>query len=192
MRPELFDIDTALLTTRCVVRRFREGEGKDLYELVDRNRDILQDSFPYLVADVCRGPERGEIFVRQRIASWLLQEDYGFGIYLTETTELIGFLFLSDLNWDVPAAEVRFFLDRDHAKQGIMTECLARVVRFGFRQLDIEKLYVLTQADNYPSQRVARKVGFGREGDLRNEFRRPGGALVDLVRFGLSRETYGE
>jgi hypothetical protein len=35
-------------------------------------------------------------------------------------------------------------------------------------------------------------VGFSREGELRNEYRLPGGALVDLMRFGFARQTYGE
>ena len=190
MRPELYDIDTALLTDRCVVRRFREGEGLQFYDLLDRNRDVLQDHFPHLVATVLADPTAGEAFVRRQLAGWLLQREFAFVVQQPETTALIGFVQLHDLNWDVPAAEVVYFLDRDHAQQGLMTEALERVVRFAFQQLQLEKLYVKTLADNYASQRVARKVGFGREGDLRNEFRKPGGMLVDLVRFGLSRETW--
>ena len=73
-----------------------------------------------------------------------------------------------------------------------MTEVLARAQRFAFRQLELEKLYYKVLSDNYGAQRLARKVGFSREGDLRNEFRKGSGALVDVMRFGLSRETYGE
>lgn len=192
MRPQLFNIDTALLTQRCVVRRFRENDGADLYRLVDDNRDLLQDHFPFLVASLSQSEETAEIFVRERIAGWLLQADFAFGVWLNESTELIGFVYLFDVNWDVPAAELSFFLDREHTGQGIMTEVLARVVRFGFRQLELEKLYIKVLSDNFGSQRLARRVGFSREGDLRNEFRKPGGTLVDLVRFGFSRETYGE
>jgi len=192
MRSSLFHIDTALLTNRCVVRRFRENEGDVLHKLVDDNRDLLQDHFPLLVGELTRDAEAAEVFVRERIAHWLLQRDYAFGIWLNETTELIGYVHLFDLNWDVPTAEMSFFIDRNHVKQGLMTEVLARVIRFGFKQLELEKIYVKTLSDNYDSQRVIRRVGFGREGDLRNEFRKPGGTLVDLVRFGFSRETYGE
>lgn len=192
MRPSLFQIDTALLTTRTVVRRFRENDGEAFYRLVDDNRDYLMDHFPILVAEVGVDANAAETFLRERIAYWLLQHDFAFGVWSNETTELIGYVHLFELNWSVPSAEISFFLDRGYEEQGLMTEVLARVVRFGFRQLDLEKIYLRTLADNYGSQRVVRKVGFGREGDLRNEFRRPGGMLVDLVRFGLTRETYGE
>lgn len=192
MRPTLFNIDTALLTTRCVIRRFRENDGAAFYELVDGNRDYLADHFPVLLDEIGTTADGAEAFLRERIAYWLLQQDFAFGIWSNETTELIGFVHLFDLNWNVPAAEVSFFLSKAEEEKGIMTEVLARIVRFAFRQLKLEKLYLKTLADNYRSQRVARKVGFSREGELRNEFRRQSGMLVDLVRFGLSRETYGE
>ncbi len=192
MRYQLFNIDTALLTNRCVVRRFRENEGEVFHNLIYNNRDLLQDHFPLLVGEVAASVETTEVFVRERIANWLLQNDFAFGIWSNESTELIGYIHLFDINWEVPAAELSFFLDRDHLKDGIMTEALARVIRFGFKQLDLEKVYIKTLADNYDSQRLVRRVGFSREGDLRNEYRKPGGSLVDLIRFGFSRETYGE
>ena len=192
MRSSLFNIDTALLTNRCVVRRFRENDGPAFYELVDSNRDILLDHFPVLVAEVTETPDAAEVFVRERIANWLLQYDFAFGIWSNKSTELIGYFHFFELDWSVPSAEISFFLDKSQEEKGLMTEVLARTIRFGFKQLELEKIYLKTLADNYGSQRVARKVGFSREGDLRNEFRKPGGMLVDLVRFGLSRETYGE
>ncbi|MEL6140710.1 MAG: GNAT family protein, partial [Bacteroidota bacterium] len=95
-------------------------------------------------------------------------------------------------DWDTPKAEISYFIDRDYTQQGLMTEVLARSVRFAFLQLGLEKIYLHTLIDNYASQRLARRIGFQREGTLRNEFRRPGGQLVDLMRLGFARETYGE
>jgi ribosomal-protein-serine acetyltransferase len=192
MRPHLFNVDTALLTNRCVVRRFRENEGAAFQKLIYNNRDILQDHFPLLVGEVSSSEDTAETFLRERIAAWLLQQDYSFGIWLNETTELIGYVHLFEINWEVPSAEISFFIDRDQHKSGLMTEVLARIIRFSFKQLELEKIYLRTLSDNYDCQRLVRRVGFSREGDLRNEFRKPGGMLVDLVRFGFSRETYGE
>lgn len=192
MRHQLFDIDTALLTDRCVVRRFREGDGKAMYRLLDNNRDYLIDHFPYLMAEPGQSRRNAEIFVRECIAEWLLQKRYAMGIWHNETTELVGFIQVFNLDWGVPLGELGYFIDKSLVRQGIMTEVLARVVRFSFLQLQLDKLVVKTLVDNYPSQRLARRVGFSREGDLRHEYRMPGGTLVDLMRFGFARETYGE
>lgn len=191
MQSYLFDIDTALLTNRCVIRRFREGEGAAFFQLLSDNSTHLEAHFPHLIEDT-RTPEDAEVFVRQRIASWLLQQDYAFGVWLNETTELIGYVHLFDLDWHTPKAEINYFIDHEQIKKGLMTEVLAKVVRFSFLQLKLEKISLHVLSDNYASQRLARRIGFQREGMLRNEFKRPGGQLVDLMRFGFPRDTYGE
>jgi RimJ/RimL family protein N-acetyltransferase len=192
MRHHLFEVDTALITQRCVVRRFREGDGRALYQLLDNNRDYLLDHFPYLMAGAGASWQEAEMFVRRCIADWLLQERYAMGVWSNESTELIGFVQVFHIEWGVSSAELGYFIDKDFIRQGIMTEVLARVVRYSFKQLELDKLIIKTLVDNYASQRLARRVGFSREGDLRNEYRLPGGALTDLMRFGLARQTYGE
>ncbi|MCP9237138.1 GNAT family N-acetyltransferase [Lewinella sp. JB7] len=192
MRHQLFDIDTALLTQRCVVRRFRENDGSAFYRLLDGNRDYLLDHFPHLIAEAGQSKIEAEVFVRECIAEWLLQRRYAMGIWLNDSTELVGFIQVFNLDWSIPSGEMGYFIDRSLIRQGIMTEVLARVVRFSFLQLELDKLIIKTLIDNYASQRLARRVGFSREGDLRSEYRMPSGVLVDLMRFGLVREAYGE
>lgn len=191
MREDLFNVDTALLTNRCVVRRFREGDGLAFYKLLDHNRSHLEDHFPGLIEGL-RDSADVEGFVRRQIAEWLLQREYTFAICLNEDSTLVGYIHYFNIDWDTPKAEISYFIDREYIQQGLMTEVLARTVRFGFLQLKLEKIFLHVLSDNYSSQRLARRIGFQREGDLRNEFKRAGGQLVDLIRFGFARETYGE
>ncbi|MCB0639749.1 MAG: GNAT family N-acetyltransferase [Lewinella sp.] len=191
MNPKLFNIDTALISSRTVVRRFREGDGESFYKLVQGNTMYLEDHFPFLVEQV-NSADAGEAFIRRKLAEWLLQESFSFGIWRREEADLVGYIHLFELDWSVPRAEVSYFLDQEQAGKGLMTEVLARIVQFSFRQLRLNKLALRTLVDNYPSQRLARKVGFRREGDLRGEFAKPSGALFDLMLFGLTREEYGE
>jgi RimJ/RimL family protein N-acetyltransferase len=191
MDPKLFHIDTALISSRTVVRRFREGDGEALHKLIQGNTMYLEDHFPFLVEGI-HSADEGEAFVRRKIAEWLLLESFAFGIWRREEADLVGYIQLHEVDWSVPRAEVSYFLDQEQAGKGLMTEVLARIVQYSFRQLRLNKLALRTLVDNYPSQRLARKVGFRREGDLRGEFARPSGVLVDLMLFGLTREEYGE
>lgn len=190
MRPDLFNINTAILTGRTLVRRFREGDGALFFELVQDNASLLEDHLPQLVKQI-DSPEKGEFFIRQQIAKWLTQEAYAFGIWDNESTEFIGFIHFNELDWSVPKARLTFFIDHTHTGKGIMTEALARLIQYGFEELELNKIFVQTLQDNYAAQRLVRKVGFQREGDLRNEFRRKTGALLDIMRFGITREQYG-
>lgn len=192
MQSRLFNVDTALLTTNCVVRRFREGDGPAVLELARDSHDYLFDHYPALVKQIDGDEAAAETFVRRCMVDWLEQRAFNFGVWDNETTNLTAYVSLHNCDWEVPAAALSLFATPSYSRPERLTEILARVIRFGFLQLDLEKVSFLAVADNYLAQRVARKVGLSREGDLRNEFRKGSGILVDAIRFGLSRETYGE
>lgn len=190
MRHELFPAETALLTARAVVRRFREGDGAALYDLTDNNRLYLSDYFSRMLLST---PDRetAERYVREKMAAWLLQQEYCFGIWDNKSAQLIGMIQLTGIDWSVPRAELSFFLDQAFKGKGLMTEALQAVIRFAFSQLFIEKLSLRTAMENYDLHRLARKCGFRREGDLRAEMRKSSGDLMDVMLFGLTRTEFG-
>ena len=190
MRHELFQAETALLTARAVVRRFREGDGAALYELVDNNRSYLSDYFSH-VLHATPDKETAEQYVREKMAAWLLQREYCFGIWENRSAQLIGQVQLTSIDWGIPRAELSFFLDQSFQGKGMMTEALQAVIRFAFTQLFIEKLSLPTSMENYDMHRIARKCGFRREGDLRSEMRKGGGDYVDVMLFGLTKTESG-
>ncbi len=186
MRKEILDIDTALITPRTVVRRFRENDGKVVYDLIQNNISKLEDFHKRTVHNVT-SPELGEIYVRKKLSNWLLQTGYTFGVWDKQSAELIGFINIFDINWDLPEGHLEFLLDHRFTGQGIMTEALFSIIRFSFNQLTLEKLYFTTLMDDYAGQRLVRKCSFRREGDLRGAFRRNTGEIIDLMLFGLTR-----
>jgi len=189
MQKHIFNIDTVLLTQRAVVRRFRESDGESLYELFQNNHSRLSDHFQDTLLLVKEKADT-EFFVRQKLARWLLQEEYCFGIWENENAQLIGYVSLFNIDWYIPEARLTFFIDKEHSKRGLMTEVLLHITRFAFEQLQLERIYMRTAQDNYPAQRLARKCGYRREGDLRNAYRKQSGELLDLMLIALTRAEY--
>lgn len=189
MQLHLLSVDTALLTKRVVVRRFRENDGAQLYDLLQTNRVYLEDAFPSTLSENS-SKEKSEWYVRVRFARWLLQEEYCFGVWDNDSAKLIGFIRLFRIDWHIPKAEVGFFIDRDFSSKGIMTEVLTVVIRFAFGQLKLEKIALRTAMDNYASQRLARKCGFRREGDLRADFKKTSGEIIDVMVLGLTKAEW--
>lgn len=187
IRTELFELDTALLTARTVVRRFRENEGGLLYDLFQENKALLIDNFPKTNRALA-SKEKAEYFVRQSISDWLFHKNFVFGVWDNETAEIRGFLNIFNIDWEVPKGELSYFIDKDHSGKGLMTEALTAVVEMAFTKMKFSKLYIRTAADNYGSQRIARKLGFRREGDFRADFRTPAGDLIDTMVFGLTHQ----
>ena len=189
MKARLFNIDTVILTSRTVVRRFRENDGKAFFELIQNNKSRIEDHLPKTVK-VVKSANNGEIFVRQKLSEWLLQEEYAFGVWDEKTAKIIAFIRIFNIDWNIPMAEVGYFIDKEFNKKGIMTEVLTAIIHFSFQQLKLEKIKLRTAMDNYASQRLARKCGFRREGDVRSEFKKPSGEIIDLMIFGFTKQEY--
>ena len=64
-------------------------------------------------------------------------------------------------------AEIGYDLAPAHWGKGIMTEALQAVVWFGFETLGLNRIQLTTNPKNTGSGRVAEKVGFEKEGILR-------------------------
>ena len=69
--------------------------------------------------------------------------------------------------------------------RGITTRALRRLCRYSLDELRLERLDLMTDIENFASQRVAEKVGFRREGVLRSHLRHPDGHRRDSLLFSL-------
>jgi ribosomal-protein-serine acetyltransferase len=69
------------------------------------------------------------------------------------------------------SAEVGYWLRSDMSGRGLMTEAAAAVVEYSFAELGIHRLELRAGVENYPSLRVAEKLGFRRGGLLRHASR---------------------
>jgi RimJ/RimL family protein N-acetyltransferase len=189
MMPQLLDIDTALLAPNTVVRRFRENDGQAFFELIRNNLTWLGEQFAELTAQVSES-HQGEFFIRRKLAEWLLQQRFTFGIWENQSACLIGMIEVYEIDWSLPGGRVTFFIDQAFSRRSLMTEALNAVIDFAFHQLGLVKIRLRCDMDNFACQRLARRCGFRREGDLREEARRFSGEPTDVMLFGLTKAEY--
>ena len=81
-------------------------------------------------------------------------------------------------------AEIGYDLWPDYWGQGLMPEALRALLRFGFKDMDLNRVEATTHTENERSQRVLAKLGFRREGLLREYYCRDG-IYNDQVQFSL-------
>ena len=82
-------------------------------------------------------------------------------------------------------------LASSHWRQGLMSEALAAVLRFGFGALGLNRAEALVFDANAASRRLLEKLGFACEGLLR-EYQFVGGAPVDMALYALLRSDTDE
>ncbi len=98
----------------------------------------------------------------------------------------VGEVDLSDIDLHHKRAEVGFLFRRAVWGQGLACEAMERVMRYGFEELGLERLWARFHDGNEGSKRLLEKLGFTYEGTLRGHVIRDG-ARRDCLLYGRLR-----
>jgi len=63
--------------------------------------------------------------------------------------------------------EIGYWLSAEQQGKGIMTRCVERLIRHAFDDLSLNRITIPVAVENQPSRAVAERLGFRREGVLR-------------------------
>lgn len=86
-------------------------------------------------------------------------------------------------------AEIGYEISGEYRRQGLMTEVLDAVIRFGFEVMELNRIQAIVVSNNLPSVKLLSKLGFSEEGVLREyEFHRE--QFADLRLFSLLRREF--
>jgi RimJ/RimL family protein N-acetyltransferase len=111
-------------------------------------------------------------------------DGYEFAILEAETGGLLGSIGMN-LAARMGVGHVGYWIAREARGRGIATRALRRVCAYGFEELGLGRLELMTDPENRASQRVAEKVGFRREGVLRSRLCYQDGRRADGIMFSL-------
>lgn len=172
---------------RILLRPPREEDIDDLYQHARDPglRQYMRD-FP----DPYRR-EHAEEFVERVRIQMAQGERLTFGIILQEAERpLIGVIGVSDLDLEHDRnGSVGYWVAKPYWRQGFATEALDLVLEFCFTELDLVRVWARVLEPNTASAELLEKVGFKREGRLRNHLYHEGD-WVDDLRYGLLRNEY--
>lgn len=134
--------------------------------------------------------EDGQRWVQLTQENYQQQTGYAFAIDLKATGELVGGIGLT-LAPRFDRAEAGYWLGQDYWGQGLASEALAALLRFGFEELKLHKIYATHIASNLASGRVMLKNGMVKEGELAQHTKRDG-HYHDLWQYRLLRTEYAQ
>ncbi len=185
------DDTPVLMGPRVTLRAPRAGDYMAWRNLRRESRDFLK---PY-------EPRWSEADLSHRVYSSRLKRgreeakagtDYSFFIFLRQDGRevLVGGVTLSNIRRRAAQfVNLGYWMGREHAGQGLMTEAVGMIVPFVFETLGLHRIHAAFLPDNAASRRVLEKNGFKEEGFAEN-YLQIDGKWCDHVLFGLTRERY--
>lgn len=100
--------------------------------------------------------------------------------------DVLGAVGLVSIDWGHERAEVGYWTAPHARRRGVAARAVRVLSTWSFATLPLARLQLTPFAGNLPSQRVAERAGYGREGVLRSYHRSKTG-LVDVVMYSLLR-----
>jgi len=155
-------------TPRFFLRPFRRRDTSAVYDAVSESLPELAKWLPWAVGAYTR--PTAQHYVRDSIAAWndgrawdfsiRRSEDPGrhignVSVWLTSVPNLVG--------------EIGYWVRSGESSNGVCTEATARVLQVAFEELRLHRVALRIAVGNSASERVAEKLGFTREGLLREE-----------------------
>ncbi len=116
--------------------------------------------------------------------------EYHVGIVARAGDRLIGTVSLVDIDAISRSAELRIMIgDVDYHSRGFGTEAVKLIVRYGFEELNLNRISLGVFANNPKAIRCYQKAGFVQEGCFRQAVYR-GGKYVDEYAYAILREEW--
>ncbi|KAB8133681.1 GNAT family N-acetyltransferase [Gracilibacillus oryzae] len=112
-----------------------------------------------------------------------------WGITLKEQEIVIGSCGFHNITSQHFRAEIGFELTREHWGKGIAAEAVEAIISYGYQHMNFQRIEALIEPLNLSSQKLVEKLGFLREGLLRNyEF--TCGKFDDLYMYSLLKQDF--
>jgi [ribosomal protein S5]-alanine N-acetyltransferase len=156
---------TPIETPRLLLREYKD-------DLSDLESILTFTGDPEVARHSSWGPlSRPEAlaFLKEAVSNIQTQPRMGYALALVlrSTHELIGNLSLNIRNLKLREAELGYTLGVTHWNQGYASEAARALITFGFHQLGLHRIIATTSPGNIASQKVLERIGFTREGYLK-------------------------
>ncbi|MEM9921601.1 MAG: GNAT family N-acetyltransferase, partial [Bacteroidota bacterium] len=149
---------TRIHTERLLLKALTKSDAEAFYGMIKEDPTWLQESFPMMVR-VCTDTGRTAGFLHQKSLQWAQNMQFAFGVYLRESNQLIGYISIKTIDWNIPKCEVGYFVRRKFAGNGYMTESLFRIRDYCLSDLKMIKIFLRIIPSNQGSKKLAAKAG---------------------------------
>jgi len=161
-------------------------KDKALYYEMMRDEEVVQYLSDEDIPDSIEETEKeikfwGGLFYRKLSVFWALAD--------SKTDDFMGTIGYNSWNVFNGRAEISYDLMRKYWRKGIMSKALHNAIIFGFKRMQLTRIEARTMPDNIPSQKILEKIGFKKEGMMRN-YRIIRGKPVDVLMYSLLPEDY--
>lgn len=157
-------IPTLVVDDHITLKRFSHDADQAKYEAIIASREHLLPWLPW--ARFYDNPKQMEEFTESQIKAFDDGEKIGYDIFYDGI--FAGSIDLHDVSEENRSAEIGYWLSFDQTGKGIMTKVTSAITGYAFNELNFHRITILAATKNTASCAIPERLGFDREGTLRD------------------------
>lgn len=164
-----------LETERLKLREVTKSDAADIFACFSSD-DVTR----YYGQETLNNIEQAEKFVDFFLKNYNEKRGIRWGIERKDTKGLIGTIGYNAWSPSHKRAEIGYEIHPEHWRKGYTSEAVTKVISYGFDRMDLTRIGAVVFIDNDASNKLLTKIGFQKEGVLRDY----------MYQNGIAHDTY--
>lgn len=135
-----------------------------LFNLINRSRNSLREWLPWV--DAIEQPSDTRAFIKRGLLQFA--DGHGFQCGIWYEGMLVGVIGLHEINHMHRKTSIGYYLDKQFEGHGIMTQAVEALIKYCFDEIDLNRIEISAAVHNEKSRAIPERLGFTREGMLRD------------------------
>jgi len=166
------------------INPIHSGDAWKICDLCVANADRFKRYFPKTLEQNLN-PTLSQLFVDTNVKRFQNKEVFLFTLKHSETRELVGLIYIKELDWDKKQGEFAYCIGYTFEGQGLISKAVNALSKHAFNDLGLETLQIISHKDNLGSVKVAISNNFKWQKTLKNEYTPPGEQPLDMELYEL-------
>lgn len=168
-----------------MLRMLTARDAEPLYQITDQSREYLKKWLPWL--DEIHSVDDSLSFIKNSFQLYNDRKGITAGIFWFD--QLVGVVGFNELDFKNKTGYIGYWLGENYQGKGIMTKAVSALITYGFSDLSLNRMDLRAAKENLPSRAIAERIGFKKEGRIRQAewlYDR----YVDHIVYGLLKEEW--
>ncbi|MGN5954041.1 GNAT family N-acetyltransferase [Sphingobacterium lactis] len=152
-----------VVNEHIVLERTSSKYAPELFQIIERNRNYLSEFLPWVPGMKLDSDFYG--YISNAVIK--NEEKYEASFTILYNEEAVGRIGLHHINWNNKNAAIGYWIDQDKNGKGIVINACKRLIKYGFEELNLNRIEIKAAVNNTKSQAIPQKLNFKEEGILR-------------------------
>lgn len=165
----------------------KDSDAEEIYKAIDSNRNYLKKWLPWVEDSRTIEDARGFI----EAANKQFESNNGFQAVIWYRGEFAGLIGYHGMDLENKSVSIGYWIKEELSGRGIMTKACNEMVDYAFNELRLNRVEIRCGRKNYKSRAIPERLGFTKEGIIR-EAEWLYDHYIDLVVYGILKREWKE